>query len=424
MGMTAATRPSRLQGGLARTLVVLAFLNLNGVSYMLLGLNRVFSLILLVCAVSLVLLHRKVRMDFGYTLFLCVALGYLLFGSLFVVVYDDRQASLVQGVTMLGSILLVTALTVHIRALGQSEDLDRFLRFLRDIAVISALTTLASPLLYDVYLNPPPSAAFRSAGLFANPNEAALMGSIAFAFLLATPYRIGPMNIAALGLVTLATIAPFSKAGILLLSGLALLALLALKSRIRFLLLPLALIATASLLANPERLIDLIAAQEIVPLEPDQISRLGATVLAATGQFDSQITTGRTDMWAISVQKALSVFPFGTGINSFHAIEGGIMGTANWLGAHNTFLMIWGEAGFAVLLALLALAVTLAANCLRSPRPWLSLHLFVIFVVSAMTSHEAFELRFMNGALAVMLGLPQIQSPRRRALYDRRPGPA
>ena len=114
-------------------------------------------------------------------------------------------------------------------------------------------------------------------------------------------------------------------------------------------------------------------------------------------------------MWAFAAEKALSVFPFGTGMNTFHAIEGGIMGARNWLGAHNTFLMIWGEAGFVVLLAFLALTVALAMACLRSPRPRFSLYLFTIFLVSAMTSHEALELRFMNVVLALMLGLSQVR---------------
>jgi len=407
--MTATAEPTRLQGGLARTLVVLVFLNLNGVSFMLLGLNRLFSLILLACALLLVVLHRKVRMDIGYALFLCVTFGYLFFGTLFIIIYNDGQASQALTLTMLGSLLLVTALTVHIHALSGARDLDRFLRFMRNTAVFSALMTLASPVLYQIYLNPPPSAAFRYAGLFANPNEAALMGTIAFAMLLGTPYRIRLVNISALGLVGLATIVPYSKTGILLLSVLVILSILELKSRLRFLLMPLVLIATAGLLANPERLIDLIATQEVVELDSNQINRLSATVLAATGQFDSEVTTGRTDMWAISVEKALSVFPFGTGLNSFHAIEGGIMGMQTWLGAHNTFLMIWGEAGFAVLLAFLALTVVLAVSCLRSPRPRFSFYLFVIFLVSAMTSHEALELRFMNVVLALMLGLAQLR---------------
>ena len=281
-GMTAAAKPTRFQNGLARILVVLAILNLNGVSFMLLGLNRVFSLILLACAILLVLLHRKVRMDIGYTLFLCVTFGYLIFGSLFIVIYDDSQASQAQTLTMLGSLLLVTALTVHICALSNPEDLAQFLRFLRNTAVFSALMTLASPVLYNIYLNPPPSSAFRYAGLFANPNEAALMGTLALAMLLGTPYRIKMVNIAVFGLVVLATIVPFSKAGILLLSVLVILSILELKSRLRLLLMPLVLIAAASLLANPEKLIDLIANQEIVELESNQINRLSATVRAAT----------------------------------------------------------------------------------------------------------------------------------------------
>lgn len=78
----------------------------------------------------------------------------------------------------------------------------------------------------------------------------------------------------------------------------------------------------------------------IFDIDNQELDRLLPILNLFNGEINiSSITTSRTDIWIIALEK-ISNNPFGSGFGSFHRLS-----EIN-LGAHNTYLMIFGESGF------------------------------------------------------------------------------
>ena len=65
--------------------------------------------------------------------------------------------------------------------------------------------------------------------------------------------------------------------------------------------------------------------------------------------------------------------------------------------------MLWGEAGFHMLLLLIAFCIVLPLKLVRGALGLRGLCLPVVFVGCAMFGHELFSLRFMNVTTALMM---------------------
>ncbi len=394
----------RLKNALAKTLIVIALMNLNGLAYMMFGVTQVFSLALLICSVALFALYKRLILNRELSLFLLLTLGYVFFGILYIPVFNDSQATLGELPTLAGTILLTLSIVLHIQHFENLEEQKAFFHFARNVSIISATAVLFSPLLYEIYTNPPPSADYRNAGVFANPNEAGLISALAVSLILLFPFRNFIAQYSAIGLTSLATITTFSRAAIAVL--VIILFLSAWKTRIwlRVFLAPTALILLIFMFSNVTLVVDWLSTQTLIDLDPQQRTRLVSILRVLDGQIDTETSGGRSELFAFAVEKAMSVFPFGTGLNTFQAMEGGLRSSAGgWLGAHNSFLMVWGEAGFFMLLVLVALFATVLINVARRGLGVEGLFFPLIFLGAAMFSHEIFSLRFINVVMVFML---------------------
>jgi len=400
--------PDRVRSWLAKALIVIALLNLNGLFYMLIDVSQLFSLPLLIFSIALLLRCGRLRVDLQMALFLIFLGAYLAFGLLFIPIYSDSRADPLLAIDVMGTFLLTLALAAHIQQSRSPEELFDFLRFVRNVAVLSALATLASPLLYQIYANAPPSEDYRNAGIFLNPNETGLMCMLAYIMTTVVPFGKRPIQYLIAGLILVSAVVTFSRSAILAILVMLLVSIFQASRWIRLVMIPSVGALIVVILTNPMSLVDLIRHQGIINLGEQQIDRLTTTVLAATGQIDSRTSNSRTDMVQISFEKAMEIFPFGKGLNTFHHISGGIMGADDWLGSHNLYLMAWGESGFLVFAILVAFTIVMFARGLRSIAPWVSLYLVLLFLTSALTSHDTLSARFMNVVIALILGLTTV----------------
>lgn len=390
--------------GLAKALVVLAFLNLNGFMYMLVGVTQVFSLLILICSITLVALQGRFILRMELALFLLLIFGYAFFGSVFIILLGDPGANAGELITITGTFLLVFSIFLYLDGAETIGEFDSLFRFARNVAIIAAVANLLSPFLYSIYSNPPPSASYRSAGLFANPNDAGLIGIIALALTLQYPFRWRIAQILLLAAIAAATFITFSRGAIVLAFFLLLLSAVGARRSLQLIVVPVLVIVLAILFLNIEGLLHWLNIQTLFELEPQQLNRIQATLYILDGQFDGETTGVRNELAGAAISKALSVFPLGTGLHSFQSIVGGIRGgSGEWLGAHNSFLMLWGEAGFHMLLLLIAFCIVLPLKLVRGTLGLRGLCLPVVFVGCAMFGHELFSLRFMNVTTALMM---------------------
>lgn len=87
------------------------------------------------------------------------------------------------------------------------------------------------------------------------------------------------------------------------------------------------------------------------------------------------------------------------------------MGEDGWLGVHNAFLMIAGEAGIIALLPMLIFCLWHVRSIYRT-RSWGSIAFFVPSIVAMMTTHGALGLRFVAASLGVSLAISSIAKMR------------
>lgn len=394
----------RLKSAFAKSLIVMAFMNLNGFAYMLLGVNQIFSLALLLCAVALIVLNRWIVLNIEFVFYLFLMLGYILFGMLFIPFFNDPQAGIGGLTTLAGTILLTVAIVQHIQNFKDYSDLQEFFIFARNIALVSAIANLCSGFLYPLYVNPPPSAAYRSAGLFANPNDAGLIGALAFALLVLYPIRAWVLNNLALSLASAATIITFSRAAIVILLVMLLMSVWTSRNWKRLILVSATVIVSMSLLFYITDIIKWLETQSIFELDTQQLKRLLSIIMILDGQIEAEATGARDVLAAFAFNKAFSVFPLGTGLHSFQALEGGLRGSSGqWLGSHNSFLMIWGESGFLMFLVLIGFCVAVIMSSARRGYWAQGVFPLLVFMGSAMFNHEVFSLRFINVATAFMI---------------------
>jgi len=103
--------------------------------------------------------------------------------------------------------------------------------------------------------------------------------------------------------------------------------------------------------------------------------------------------------------------PWGAGLGEFHAMEGGIRKIAGgielneWLGIHNTYLMILGEGGLVPLLVLAAFLVSLFIRGMRAPHRTIVFGFTIILMADMLVGHHVLLLRFANVVIAVILAL-------------------
>lgn len=388
----------------AKVIVVICALNLNGVFSMALGVDQVASLVMLAACMLLIWRRGRMATHVSFLLFAASLGSYLLLGGLSIgpeaPIYPPEKYYATYGATL----LLTWALVGYVTSLS-SDDQAVFLKFTRNALMVSAAAVWVSPLLYQFFVNLPFSSEQRAGGFFANPNEAAMSAVFAIVLTLALPFRRPSVQVTTLLIATGAVFLTLSK------TGMSLVVILYVWHLVRNLKGPAiaaALIGAAALVAliqDPRVVLDAIAEQQFVEFDSYQRGRILAVADILGGQINETTTTRRTILWGMAAERASQLSLLGDGLGSAHYMVGGLFENGEWMGAHNTVLMLWNEGGPIPAILLVAALAAAVGACIRY-RLWaVELTCLGVLTADLMGTHSALATRYDNLMLAIVLGL-------------------
>ncbi len=395
----------------ARILAVILGLNINGLIALLFNVGQSFSLVILATTLYLLATNPlRLHINSAPTVLLVTAIiVYLILGTLFCIPIKSANEIEIYLFAYVNSILIIIALAGYSASLVSLSKIQSFMVFLRNIFIVAGISVLMSPWLYTLYVNLPPSADQRMGGFFGNPNEGALASVMAIALFIAVPVPRRWLQILLVMMLSVAVILTFSKASISMLVVILLWNLLHLTKGLAPILR--LCLAIATILAGFTFIqyipsgFRVIVESPALDLSLSQQKRILAIPMILSGQIDEKTSTGRTYMWNLVLSKAWDEFPLGSGLGSNHHIIGGIIEDGVWQGAHNTFLMILGEAGPLPSSLLVGSFLILTMTLVRSRQGVILLPILFVLFIDMMTTHGALVARYHNLMLGVILGL-------------------
>lgn len=329
-------------------------------------------------------------------------LAYLLFALLYGVSRGDDWLLVHQ---YLFSCVLVAVIATHVVRSGD-ESVRRLTRLARDALLFSAVGVILSPWLQP-YLRPDDEL-MRYMGLWGNPNEASLMAVVLLNFVLYRPYRRLIPNGLAIAAAMAATALSFSKIGFLLFFLSLVLFLLRRRSLVA---------AIGGLAAAPlsfllfSVLLETFQQSDLaLLLTREQSARIAEMRWFFEGWTRTSSDLGYRDiLWTRAVVVIGSNFPHGAGLGAFHHLEGGRAVTGDltdWLGVHNMYLTIAGEAGLVVFVLLAACYGRLLARSLfRTAADGLPFSILFVTLTYWTNTHAVLGLRYIMVVFAIAVGV-------------------
>lgn len=389
----------------AAALAAVCGLNLNGLMSMLFDVGQVASNVVLVASIYLIVTCGRSARSWPTALLVAAIATYLLLGTL----YHSPLLSIQEPddfiKTYLSSVLIIVALTGYTASLSGGARVNRFLALVRNIFLVSAASVWASPFLYEIYVNTPPSADTRWGGFFGNPNEAAMASLIAVVLVLTVPFENRLLQWPLLLMASVAIVLTLSKTGMsALVIILAWYGVYHLRGGMYWLLPVFAALAVIAI-QDIFLVFEAIAENPITEFNQAQKNRILAVGQILGGQIDENTTTGRTVLWTMALERGWENFPLGSGLGSAHHIIGGIFENGTWQGAHNTFVMLFDEAGPLPLGLLVASILTLLWRVRRNAENLLAPLILFVLVVDMTATHGALVTRYHNLIFALLAGL-------------------
>lgn len=396
----------RLSDIAAKLLVVTCALNLNDVGSMILNVGQLFSTIMLAASIALIMARGKAALSASLVLFCVGVVVYVILATIFSRSDIDGTEIARYQLSYIATVLIVWAIAGYVGGLRRAEEVDQFLCFVRNAFLLTAASVWASPLLYQLYVNLPPGAEERLSGFFGNPNEASYASLLSLALVLNLPFRRVPVQISAITVAVGAIILTYSKSGMLILVAMVALHLFVRSRGVGRFLLVIAAVFCVVAIYNVGNVLRVILEMQIFDLSSYQQTRLQSVADVLSGRFDEETSTGRSALWALSIEKSWAMFPLGGGLGTFHHIVGGIIEGGVWQGSHNVFLMILGEAGVLPVLIISAALGGVVASSFWMPSRYRELSLMVISVLllNMMSNHASLGARYHNLMLGVMFG--------------------
>ena len=348
------------------TLGILCLLNLNDLTRMWIGAERAFSIpILIACFVALAgLLRHGPREALGVpgVLILATLLSYASIGMAASIANDTGLQTRASWyfTRHAKSILVIVAAAVGGRVLWRQIGGDRVLRGVLIILTASCTLMAASPWLGDLFRNPTPEGAYRYGGAFSDPNHAAIVACLTVAAALALARR-GHSRVfpyAALVVATLALVGTLSRTALVVLPF-ALLGVWLANRR-----------APRKRIAGGIAIIGLVLAavwtnRNTTWITDRQRGRWYSLFdLVEGGRVEELPLEGRASLWRLAWEAGLESPLLGNGLGSAHHLERGWINSEGILmGAHNQYLILFGEAGVLPALFFVSfLVVTVAAG--------------------------------------------------------------
>jgi len=398
----------------ARFIVTAAGLSLNDVASNALNIGQAVSLAIFASAITIIVLTRS-RLSPSLIAFAAAILSYLSIGGIFSVANGADFLSPASGTrspaaylqSYSASILILWSIAIYVASLTTPDRASRFLRYCRNVFVLTTAAILLSPILEPLFPSANYTSDFRMRGLFSNPNEAAQAALFALALCIFVPPRRTSMRSLFLGLTSCAVAVTLSKGAIvlLILTG----GYLALRRGGigRALLATLSVCVVLVALQNAGSVFEALVTQHWIPIPESQHQRILSIGALLDGRVDAATTTGRTLLWQLSLERIGETFPAGSGLGTFHHLEGGLLEANIWQGSHNVFLMVLGESGpIPLLLLILALVIATSRSLQLSAATREFCLLSILFLtVFWMSGHTGLAIRFHDFILALVIGL-------------------
>ena len=331
------------------TTSVICLLNLNDFARLLFGVERLFSGLLLVCCVVSLAGLLRVRpfeaLGTPGVLILATLASYVGIGLTMDVVNgsDPWWEAVSYLVRHLSSMLLILATAIGARVVWDRIGGERLLKGILLVMAVTCALVLVSPWLIEVYVVRPFDLGGRFYGSFSNPNEVAVVTGSAVALAL-TVLRTGRT--------------PWLATGGL---GLALAALVLTFSRTVWLALPFAVAHAVLASRRGERrrlasglvLAGMLAVAPAISLgadalrDPYGLMRMQQLLEAfRADSLDDVPLGGREIFWRLGAEKVVEAPLAGNGLGRLRHLEGTWFNAeGKYFGAHNEYLVLWGEAG-------------------------------------------------------------------------------
>jgi hypothetical protein len=398
---SAPSRPVPLSIGIADIAMWLmaaaCILNLNGFMAMMFGVGQTFSLAILACALILFAMGWKhLFRDKTVVLYLAALMLYII-GSVLASGFRgvEIEPELVQfylvSVIVISGAFCYTAMQTDIRRLELTYDIGKWL------LVIACVATLFSGPITRLYQVEVVSANYRASGLFANPNEAAIIAALGVAAWVAKPSARLWVQVIALGICAAACAMTLSRTGILALF--AIMAVFAWRKRS----LGMTVAVILGVLSFP-LLAGLALQFPAVESNLAVYRRLSEVAGFFSGQIDGDTTAGRTELWAVAIQNLPNSLPFGAGMKTYHFMEWMRSPQGVWQGAHNTFIMLLGESGIIPFVVFMIATWMLFRRANAFPGFAFALMFFAILNIDMMFSHNILTMRYHNYLIGFVLG--------------------
>lgn len=384
-------------------LMAFGCLNLNGAFFLATGIDSFFSPVALVLSLFLCIMYFRSESVTGlYLIFFIFMLSYIGFSS-----WENLPASKFEWKSFMSytaTLLMVSGLYFFLVTASEAQ-FENSARTIKSCLLLACVFTLGSDRLSE-YFNYVVAEA-RASGLFANPNEAAVVALYALVMTAAFPAKRPFISLLQVVLAVAALVLTFSKNGMLMLMGLGALYLIQRRS------LGLALAALSGL-ASLYVLGWYVVEFDVFGFSDERRERIVDVMSLMSGEFNERTTTGRTNLWQLGFAKIAQTFPWGSGLGQFHFLEGGVRNNVDqWLGVHNTYLMVLGEAGLFPFVLLLAFLGRLLGGAIASTNRTLLVGGALILLGDMVGVHGALVFRVHDVLLPLLMaGIVRDESAR------------
>ncbi len=399
---------------------LIIFFNLNGIVFLLTGIEAAFSsLILGFCILISYFLFSYKKLTFPHKTFNVAIISFLVIGSCTWFLFNHNYHEVANYYKVfrkhLPAMVLLFAMYKYFIYVA---DRGKFKKVLFFITILLLSVTVLVPLgafipAVDELLKPLGKGGLRASGLFASPNLAGVHSNFTLAFVLffiLQSKRFSLLFVATVPIVLYAGVLTFSKATMLV-SG-TLVSLFVIynlmfffkignKSKKRFIVF-LVVVCGGLVVSAPQ------IKQAAGTLNYLQFKRLTEVAAIAQGEVNEETTTDRSVAWKEAITMISKNPILGYGLSSFHNLPKFRLGT------HNTYLMIWGEGGIVPFMTLLVFVLTVFYRSffwIRDPSyRFLALSLsMIIFIQMYGAAHTGLNNSEVLSMVAILLTIIETQ---------------
>lgn len=387
-------------------LATISLLNLNGAILMAVGIPQAGSPFMLIACLVLVWRLGGTAMPLSAKLLIATLVSYLLFAIIFAVFSNDGTTMDPSPLSYAISILMLWAVMAYMRHSQRDGGGNRVLRLVRNLSVLAAVSILASPFLYTIFQQVPASAQSRFGGFFGNPNEAGVMACVLVGLTLSEPFRSRSLQIIAILIGSIATFLTFSKTAWFVLIAIFALHLMQRSRRNPYLLIMLLAFIPTLAFFDLVDILEWFRDNPFFELDLTQTRRIDSLIFVfkAQAEFSSALTS-RDLVWQFGIEKIMQNPVLGSGLGSFHHLEGVLEENGVWQGVHNTYLMVWGEAGVLVFALFVITTLIVARDLILHYRHPAAAQLAMIIFANSQVNHNILTSRYFIVLIGVLVCL-------------------